>query len=283
MQILIPFIDKVKYVNSLKEVTIGIVPQSAITQDNVSLKIDGVLYVRVTDPYKASYGIQDPEFAVKQLAQTTMRAAIGQMTLDKTLSERQSLNITIVEAINAAASEWGIQCLRYEIRDIHPPEQVTRAMMAQVSAERQKRAEILESEGQRQSAINVAEGQKQAQILRAEAQRAQVVNQAEGEAEAILLAAKAQAEAIARVSEAIGASQNSHEAVSLTVAEKYIDALKALAKESTTVLMDTQKVMTQNGKSVTTGLGGVGDAASMVATAMSVFESVKKQQQPHPS
>ncbi|KAG0010771.1 Stomatin-like protein 2, mitochondrial, partial [Podila clonocystis] len=146
LQILMPFLDRVRYVKSLKEVAIEIPSQSAITQDNVTLDLDGVLYFRVVDPYKASYGVEDAEFSVAQLAQTTMRAEIGQMTLDRTLAERAHLNANIVEAINSAAADWGIKCLRYEIRDIHPPAKVVESMHQQVSAERTKRAQILDSE-----------------------------------------------------------------------------------------------------------------------------------------
>jgi regulator of protease activity HflC (stomatin/prohibitin superfamily) len=149
LAILLPVIDQVRYVQNLKEVAVEVPSQSAITQDNVTLELDGVLYYRIIDPYKASYGVEDAEYAVTQLAQTTMRAEIGRLSLDRTLAERSQLNANIVEAMNAASRDWGIKCLRYEIRDIHPPENVVTAMHQQVSAERRKRAEILESEGQR--------------------------------------------------------------------------------------------------------------------------------------
>ncbi|KAJ3255709.1 hypothetical protein HK103_006076 [Boothiomyces macroporosus] len=258
LAILLPFLDTIKYVKNLKEVAVAIPSQSAITQDNVTLALDGVLYYKIFDAYKASYGIDDCEYAITQLAQTTMRAEIGQMTLDKTLAERSHLNQRIVQSMNQAASEWGIQCLRYEIKDIHPPENVVASMHQQVSAERRKRAEILESEGQRQAAINVAEGQKQSQILESEAYKARQINAAEGEAQSILLKAQANAEAIARISKAL-LDEKSKEAVQLNIAEKYIESFGNIAKESTTV------VVPQN----------VSDAAGMVTQLMAVMKANK--------
>ncbi|KAF9275785.1 hypothetical protein BGZ68_010520 [Mortierella alpina] len=260
LQFLMPFLDRVKYVKSLKEVAIEIPSQRAITQDNVTLDLDGVLYLRIVDPYKACYGVEDAEFSVAQLAQTTMRAEIGLMTLDRTLAERAHLNANIVEAINTAAADWGIRCLRYEIRDIHPPAKVVESMHQQVSAERTKRAQILDSEGSRQAAINVAEGLKQSTILQSEADKAQQINKATGEAEAILLRAQASAESIRRIAAAISNNEGGHDAVSLTVADKYVDAFSQLAKETNTLILPA----TAN------------DAAGMVAQALTVYDSITK-------
>ncbi|KAK4224820.1 putative stomatin-like protein [Podospora fimiseda] len=263
LAILIPFIDRIAYVKSLKEVAMEIPSQSAITADNVTLELDGVLYTRVLDAYKASYGVEDAEYAISQLAQTTMRSEIGQLTLDHVLKERAALNINITQAINEAAQAWGVTCLRYEIRDIHAPKPVVEAMHRQVTAERSKRAEILDSEGQRQSAINIAEGQKQSQILASEAARAEKINEATGEAEAILLKAKATAAAIEAVAQAIaqgkGAAQN---ALTLSVAEKYVDAFAQLAKEGTAVVVP----------------GNVGDMSGLIASAMGVYGKVAEGQ-----
>ncbi|KAI8810601.1 hypothetical protein BJ742DRAFT_800961 [Cladochytrium replicatum] len=260
LAILVPFLDRIKYVKSLKEQAVEIGHQAAITQDNVTILLDGVLYYRITDPYKASYGIEDCDFAIAQLAQTTMRAEIGRLTLDRTLAERTQLNHFIVESINVAAADWGLKCLRYEIRDIHPPENVVAAMHQQVSADRKKRAEILDSEGTRQAAINVAEGQKQAVILQSEAERENAINRASGEAAAIKLRAEASAEAINRVALALRehAAEGS-DAVSLSIAEKYVAAFEKLAKESTTVIVP----------------GNPTDVGGMVAQVMGTFEAIK--------
>merc|ERR1719244_1789650 len=181
LNILFPVIDKVRYVQSLKEIAIDIPQQSAISLDNVAINIDGVLYLRIKDPYKASYGVEDPEFAITQLAQTTMRSEIGKITLDTLFRERDNLNTAIVIAINQASEAWGIQCMRYEIRDIRMPARVQEAMQMQVEAERKKRAAILESEGIKTAEINVAEGRKQSKILESEAEKQQLINEAQGQ------------------------------------------------------------------------------------------------------
>ncbi|KAJ6190339.1 hypothetical protein N7519_000360 [Penicillium mononematosum] len=249
LAILVPFLDRIAY--------------NAITADNVTLELDGVLYTRVFDAYKASYGVEDAEYAISQLAQTTMRSEIGQLTLDHVLKERANLNTNITKAINEAAQEWGVVCLRYEIRDIHAPEAVVAAMHRQVTAERSKRAEILESEGQRQSAINIAEGRKQSVILASEALRSEKINHASGEAEAIKLKAEATALGIDAVARAIEeGGENAHNAVSLSVAEKYVAAWSNLAREGTAVVVP----------------GNVGDMGGMIANAMAVYGKVSETQ-----
>ena len=210
-----------------------------------------------------SYGVEDAEYAISQLAQTTMRSEIGQLTLDHVLKERATLNTNITQAINEAAQAWGVVCLRYEIRDIHAPDAVVAAMHRQVTAERSKRAEILDSEGQRQSAINIAEGRKQSVILESEAKRAERINSAAGEAEAILLRSQATSRGIEVVAKSIEEGQeNAHAAVSLNVAEKYVDAFSKLAREGTAVVVP----------------GNVGDLGGMIANAMAVYGKVNDSQ-----
>ncbi|XP_038259733.1 stomatin-like protein 2, mitochondrial isoform X2 [Dermochelys coriacea] len=228
---------------------------------NVTLQIDGVLYLRIMDPYKASYGVEDPEYAVTQLAQTTMRSELGKISLDKVFRERESLNACIVDAINQASDYWGIRCLRYEIKDIHVPPRVKESMQMQVEAERRKRATVLESEGTRESDINVAEGRKQAQILASEAERAEQINKAAGEANAMLAKAKAKAEAIRLLADAL-TQQNGNAAASLAVAEQYVSAFSKLAKDSNTILLPSN----------------TGDVTSMVAQALGIYGALTKPQ-----
>lgn len=257
LNFILPFVDRISADRSLKEKAVDVPEQSAITKDNISLSVDGVLYFRVLDPYKATYGIDDYEFAVTQLAQTTMRSELGKMELDKTFEERDVLNTNIVSAINDAATPWGIQVLRYEIKDIVPPQSVMEAMEAQMKAERVKRAQILESEGDRQAAINRAEGDKASVVLSAEADKEEQVLRAEGEAKAIVAVASAQAEALRQVGEA-AATEEGQKAVQLDLATKAIEAKQAIAKESSVVLLPD---------------GGT-DAASMVAQAMTIISTL---------
>jgi len=261
LNFIIPFIDQVAADRSLKEQAVDVPSQSAITKDNITLSVDGVLYFRVLDPYKATYGVDDYVFAVTQLAQTTMRSELGKMELDKTFEERSQLNAAIVESINEASEPWGIQVLRYEIKDIVPPRSVMDAMEAQMKAERVKRAQILESEGDRQSAINVAEGKKQAQVLAAEADKTEQILKAEGEARAITAVAEAQADALRKVGEAADTEQG-QKAIQLDLATKAISAKEAIARESSVVLLPE---------------GGT-DASSLVASSMSIINSLNKKQ-----
>lgn len=257
LNFLIPIVDSIRYVQSLKEIAIDIPQQSAITADNVNIQIDGVLYLRVVDPYRASYGVEDAEYAITQLAQTTMRSEIGKIALDTVFRERELLNIAIVDAINKAAEAWGVDCKRYEIRDMRLPTRIQEAMQMQVEAERKKRAAILESEGIREAEINVATGRKQARILTSEAYKLEQINQAKGEAEGLLAKSAAKAEAIRLVANAL-AKQHGLNAVSMAMAEQYIAAFGNLAKETNTILLPSN----------------TGDVSSMVSQALAIFKTI---------
>lgn len=257
--LVIPILEDIAFAHNLRERALEIPSQSAITRDNVTLHLDGVLYLRVNDAIKASYGVEDADFAVKQLAQTTMRAEIGKLSLDNMFKERGELNSLIVNAINEAAKDWGIQCMRYEIRDIQLPDQVVQAMQMQVSAERKKRAQILASEGERESEVNIATGRKSAKVLNSEGDKQEAMNRAAGEAAAIEMRAVATAEAIKTVAEA-SMSHGGDRAVAFRVAEQYIDSFKALAKESTTLMLPAN----------------ASDPASMIATAMKIYENSRE-------
>lgn len=259
LNMLVPFIDKVSYDQSLKEHAYDVPSQAAITKDNISLVVDGVLYLKMLDAYKASYGVDDYVYAVTQLAQTTMRSEIGKIDLDKTFEERESLNTNIVHAINVASEPWGVQVMRYEIKDIEPPRTILDAMERQMKAEREKRATILESEGNRQSAINVAEGAKQAQVLAAEADKAEQILRAEGEAQAIIAVADAQAKALDTIGQVANTAEG-QKAIQLNLADNAIEAKRAIAKDSTVVLLPD----------------GSSSAASMVAEAMTIINTLNR-------
>lgn len=257
LNFIIPFIDKVAYKHTLKEQAIPIHSQSAITKDNVTLQLDGVIYVRIVDPKFASYGVSDPYFAITQLAQTTMRSEIGKMDLDKTFEEREKLNHNIVNALNEASIAWGIQCMRYEIKDITPPDSILKAMQQQVTAERTKRAQILESEGARQAKVNNAEAAKTEHVLASEAVKIEQINKAEGEAQAIIKVAEAKAQGLSIVAQAI-LQHGGKDAVSLKVAEQYIEAFSGVAKTTNTLLLP------QN----------CSDPSAFVAQALSIYQNL---------
>ncbi|WP_341789418.1 stomatin-like protein [Rickettsia endosymbiont of Polydrusus tereticollis] len=258
LNLLIPVIQRVAYKHTLKEEAIDVTAQTAISNDNVTLSIDGVLYVKIIDPMAASYGVNNPYYAITQLAQTTMRSEIGKLPLDRTFEERETLNVAIVAAINQAAINWGIQCMRYEIKDIQPPQTILKAMELQVAAERQKRAQILESEGNRQAKINHAEGEKAQIVLNSEASYTDQVNRAKGEAEAIGLVATATAKSIEIVASAVQKTGGS-EAVSLKIAEQYINAFSNLAKDSNTVILPAN----------------LSEPSSFITGALSIFNQLK--------
>lgn len=260
LNFIIPFIDRIAANRSLKEQAVDIPSQGGITKDNISLTVDGVLYFRVLDPYKATYGVDDYIFAVTQLAQTTMRSELGKMELDKTFEERDQLNANIVNSINQASQPWGIQVMRYEIKDIVPPASIMDAMEAQMKAERVKRAQILESEGDRQAAINVAEGQKQAVVLAAEADKSEAILRAEGEAQAIIAVAAAQADALREVGQAAN-TEEGQKAIQLDLATKAIEAKQAIAKESSVVLLPESST----------------EASSLVAQGMAIINKMNEQ------
>ncbi|KAK0168964.1 hypothetical protein PV327_002720 [Microctonus hyperodae] len=257
LNMLVPIIDRVKYVQSLKEIAIDVPKQSAITSDNVTLDIDGVLYLRINDPYLTSYGVEDPEFAIIQLAQTTMRSELGKISLDKVFREREGLNVGIVESINKASEVWGITCLRYEIRDIRLPSRVQEAMQMQVEAERRKRAAILESEGVRTADINVAEGKRQSRILASEAEKQEQINKASGEAAAILAVSEARAKGLQIIASALS-HEDGKNAASLNIAEQYVRAFNKLAKTNNTLILPSN----------------VGDVSSLVAQAMTIYKQI---------
>ena len=236
LNFLVPFIDRVAYRHSLKEIPLDVPSQICITRDNTQLQVDGILYYQVTDPMRASYGSSNYVMAISQLAQTTLRSVIGRLELDKTFEERDMINAQVVEAIDEAALNWGVKVLRYEIKDLTPPAEILRAMQAQITAEREKRAVIATSEGKRQEQINLADGEKQAAIAKSEGEKQAAINNAQGEAAAITEVATATAVALARIGTAIR-QPGGEQAVQLKVAERAVDAYSQLAAEARTTLV----------------------------------------------
>ncbi len=254
--ILFPFIERIAYKHSLKEVAVDVPSQSCITRDNIAVEVDGVLYLQVMDPMKASYGIENYMFASTQLAQTTMRSEMGKLELDRTFEERMSINTAIIQAVDKASDPWGVKITRYEIKNIEPPESVKDALEKQMRAEREKRAAIAESEGQRQAITNVAEGDKQEAIKKSEGEKMKRINEAEGRAREIELIATATAEGIRKIAESIEAPGGA-DAVNLRVAEQYIREFGNLAKKSNTVIIPSN----------------LSDIGSMVASVTSLLKS----------
>jgi regulator of protease activity HflC (stomatin/prohibitin superfamily) len=236
LKLIIPFIDKVAYKHSLKEIPLDVPSQVCITRDNTQLQVDGILYFQVTDPMRDSYGSSNYIMAVTQLAQTSLRSVIGKLELDKTFEERDIINAQIVQAIDEAALNWGVKVLRYEIKDLTPPKEILHAMQAQITAEREKRALIAASEGRRQEQINIATGEREAFIARSEGEKQAQINNAQGEAAAITAVAEATAQAIERVAAAIR-QPGGEQAVQLKVAEKAVEAYSQVAADSNTTLI----------------------------------------------
>jgi regulator of protease activity HflC (stomatin/prohibitin superfamily) len=257
-QILIPFIDKVRYRQTLKEQAIDVAPQICITRDNIAVEVDGILYLQVLDPEKASYGIDNYKFASIQIAQTTMRSVIGRLELDKTFEERETINVSIVEAVDKASEPWGVKVTRYEVKNISPPQSIRDAMEKQMRAEREKRAIIAESEGTKQAKINNAEGDKQELIKKSEGEMQKRINEAAGRASEIEQLAKATANGLRAIASAI-TEENGLNAVNLRIAEQYLTEFGKMAKINNTIILP------QN----------LSDISGIVATATSVFSELK--------
>jgi regulator of protease activity HflC (stomatin/prohibitin superfamily) len=236
LSILIPFVDRVAYKHSLKEIPLDVPSQICITRDNTQLQVDGILYFQVTDPMRASYGSSNYIVAVTQLAQTSLRSVIGKLELDKTFEERDIINAQVVQAIDEAALNWGVKVLRYEIKDLTPPKEILHAMQSQITAEREKRALIAASEGRRQEQINIATGEREAFIARSEGEKQSIINKAQGEAASITAVADATAQAIERIAAAIR-QPGGDQAVQLKVAERAVDAFSKVANEAATTLI----------------------------------------------
>lgn len=256
LNVVIPFIDRVAYKHSLKEIPLDTPSQVCITKDNTQLSVDGVLFFQVTDPTRASYGTSNYVIAITQLAQTTLRSVIGKMELDKTFEERDLINRSVVSAIDEAALNWGVKVLRYEIKDLTPPAVILQAMQQQITAEREKRAVVAASEGRKQEQINLATGAREAAIAESEGEKQAAINKAEGEAAATLAIAKATAEALRQIAEATRAP-GGMDAVNLKVAEQYVQAFAQLAKEGNTILLPSN----------------MNDMGSMIASVMTIMRN----------
>jgi regulator of protease activity HflC (stomatin/prohibitin superfamily) len=266
LNIIIPFIDRVAYRHSLKEVPLDVAEQVCITKDNTQLAVDGLIYYQVTDPRLASYGTSDYVTAIVQLAQTTLRSEVGKMELDQSLQSRDVINRQVVMVLDEAGRSWGVKVLRYEVKNLTPPEAILRAMQQQITAEREKRALIAKSEGEKQQEINVAEGNKQANILKSEGEKQSQINKAQGEATAMRLIAEATAMAVSAVAEALS-KEGGQQAANLKIAEEYITAFKFLAKVNNTMIIPSN----------------LADVSSIMATAMTVLDRAKPEGAPGPA
>lgn len=256
LKFIVPFIENVAYRHSLKEVPLDVPSQVCITKDNTQLQVDGIIYFQVTDPMRASYGSSNYQFAITQLAQTLLRSVIGKMELDKTFEERDAINASVVNALDEAAVNWGVKVLRYEIKDLTPPAEILRAMQAQITAEREKRALIAASEGRKQEQINLATGEREAYIARSEGERQAAINKAQGEAAAIVAVADATADAIRKIADAIR-SPGGDQAVQLKVAERAVDAFAQLAQKNNTLIVPSN----------------MSEVSSLIGSAMTMIRS----------
>jgi regulator of protease activity HflC (stomatin/prohibitin superfamily) len=254
LNFLVPFVDRLAYKHSLKEIPLDVPSQVCITKDNTQLTVDGILYFQVTDPMRASYGSSNYVVAITQLAQTTLRSVIGKMELDRTFEEREAINAAVVNALDEAALNWGVKVLRYEIKDLTPPNEILRAMQAQITAEREKRALIAASEGRRQEQINIATGEREAFIARSEGEKQAEINKAQGEAAAITAVAEATAGAIRKIAESIR-EPGGEQAVQLKVAERAVDAYSQLAQKNNTMIVP----------------GNMSEVSALIGTAMALL------------
>jgi regulator of protease activity HflC (stomatin/prohibitin superfamily) len=256
LSFVVPFVERVAYKHSLKEVPLDVPSQVCITKDNTQLQVDGIIYFQITDPMRASYGSSNYMFAITQLAQTLLRSVIGKMELDKTFEERDAINASVVNALDEAAANWGVKVLRYEIKDLTPPAEILRSMQAQITAEREKRALIAASEGRKQEQINIATGEREASIARSEGERQAQINEAQGQASAIVAVADATAEAIRKIADAIRAP-GGEQAVQLKVAEKAVEAYAHLAQKNNTMIVP----------------GNMSEVSTLIGTAMTLMKA----------